>query len=122
MLFESRGGSKGSDREKLDRFFWEKGFELDFEDRLCQPLRGRDFGERMLPGSKRMGVKAEQVQKQRGPIGVGQKPRQGQQGFEDDTEASGQYLESKRKPGKGSGGNALLFFRQITGAAVWTMP
>lgn len=55
MLFESRAGSKGSDKEKLDRFFWEKGFELDFEDRFCQPLRGRDFREQALSGSENGG-------------------------------------------------------------------
>lgn len=37
VFFENRGGSKQSDREKPGRFFWEEGFELDFEDRLGWP-------------------------------------------------------------------------------------
>lgn len=36
-MFENRVGSKQSDRGKLERFFWEEVFELDFEGRLGWP-------------------------------------------------------------------------------------
>ena len=37
MFLETRGESKQSGRVKQERFFWEEGFELDFEGRQGWP-------------------------------------------------------------------------------------